>query len=155
MEQVKRKIGHNICTYVVLPLCGTNSQEYHGFEQCWVSKDLKQVLVLFSGELDVLDIPRLYMQDVKYFKEGKYSKLSNKAKDLILKNSGLIYNQRIVKDKRITVADALLLAIEKNQKYQKELEQRLEVHITDDMELFSIPKESEFIDIEEKIQQLQ
>lgn len=155
MEQVKRKAHHNLCTYVVLPLCGTNSQEYHGFEQCWVSDDLSQVLVMFSGEFEILDVPRVFLQDVNYFRQGKYSKLSNKAKDLIRNNSGMIYKQYTKENKRITEADRLLLAIERNKLQVKKLENELDVHITDDMELFSIPNASEFIDIEEKILQLQ
>lgn len=61
-------------------------------------------IVLFS-------IPDEFKSDVELFSNGKYSKISDLAKGLIYKHSGLYYNKQI--DNKI-VTDKVLLALTKN-----------------------------------------
>lgn len=104
------KSGDSVLNYYALPLVSL-SRMYFGtnFITTRVSKDGKKVFIeltvdLYSDEdypnkvyienkfYLYYSVPEHFTADLKLIIEGSYSKISNKAKDTIIKYSGLMFN---------------------------------------------------------------
>jgi len=95
-------------------------------------------------------IPRIFRPTIALFKEGKYSKFSPEVKNLIIKYSGLPYKQQRrlpnakPSDKPIMMTARPLAALEKSRSLRIAMEKELNVKISKDAELMSIPNKEEF-----------
>lgn len=94
----------------------------------------------------VFEVPRFYREDVKKFREGKYSRFSKQAKDLICKKSGLTYRVPVAGGGYNSALE--LLALEKDKELRKYWEDKLAVRISEEAELMSIPDESNFYNLQ-------
>jgi hypothetical protein len=174
-----RKVNEcNLCTWYILPLIGLNKFSFNeaNFINSYLTRDGQYIVVevadrnlcgsvtfnsSFSGfkqkngmDLLVFVIPGAWTRDVKDFMEGRYSQMSEYAKQLIRDGSGLRYDMPDEFDNRIT--DARLMALEKHPALRNQWLAELEVEtpvkgfrleIDDDTELLSIPSENSYIEI--------
>ena len=123
----------SIVAYYILPLVDMSFKAFNSFYvNCKLSRNHKEVIVYLiplcpeefwkneSYKLDytsnlttyaVFTIPEEFSSDVKLFVEGKYSKMSSKAKDKIYKHSGLHFNKKMGE---IVVTDMKLIALTKH-----------------------------------------
>ena len=132
LETIKLAQKINLCTYFVLPVLGLNLAGFGGkenFLNSYLSKDLKWIYVevldfdlvpCISVELEPemlnyegkqvvkLLIPSRWNSHLQLFKEGKYSKFSNKAKRLIREGSTLMYQHY---QGAVAITDFRLLAL--------------------------------------------
>lgn len=170
-EVLKGLNEHNLCTYFVLPLLKLNKFRFiadSNFMDSYLSTDnkfiyVKVLEVLFiRHQLDAhpnfvevikqyngytfikYSIPLEFKPDVELFTKGQYSKLSRKAKELIIKYSGLIWETR--NREGIMSSDIRLLALERSEILRRLWEDYLKVSISNDNELLSIPTEKTYID---------
>lgn len=95
----------------------------------------------YTGTIPINDIvvysfvtPDSFANDVKLIIEGKYSKITVKAKAQIIELSGLIYRKRDP-IRNVDVTSAPLLALEKHPVYRESLEKRLDIILSDEDEL--------------------
>lgn len=169
----------NLCTHFILPLIKLNKFSFisSNFVNCYINREKT---LLFVQVLDLALIPRkstdlhpaffnvfksdtivivfrlpnMWNQDVQLFIEGKYSKMSEPAKECIRKYSGLAYKRKQRNKPRTT--DLRLLALERHtllkNMWEKELTnitgtQRSVVVLPDDAELLSIPGEETFMEL--------
>lgn len=133
---------HNLCTWYLLPLTGLNALSFGGgnFIDCYVvitessmkvvgvsvrdlriCKDLVNhpcfygVSSFESGEqLIMFSLQEKWTEDYGQFIKGRYSKLSEDAKEQIRSYSGLRYKVVSSADEQ-SVTDAVLMALEKNE----------------------------------------
>jgi hypothetical protein len=172
LEEIQKE---NLCTYFILPLLKLNKESFaseSNFIDSYLSKDLRSILVkvfdvqFFKHRMDehpdfksILKsksgtlyvhyyIPLVWRRDVLAFSEGRYSELSQEAKDLIRSTSGLTY--RVVPEGySIPVTDVRLLALDKDEAVKDMWEAITDVQISPDQELLSKPDENSFIDIDD------
>jgi hypothetical protein len=83
-------------------------------------------------------VPIEFEEDFYYFLTGKYSLFSNKAKQLIIKYSGLVWRKK-TKDNKIYECDEKLLALTKDIRYKKIVEKRIGQILPENAELYSVP----------------
>lgn len=134
IDELKRE---NLCTHFILPLLKLSKVSFtpSGFVNSYLTSDHKRIAVKLADTVllsrAILSHPEFvaiyrdhdgyylvmfrlrdrWQQDVSLFTEGKYSQLSRKAKDYIIRYSGLPYRRR--EGHRI-VTDGRLLALEKH-----------------------------------------
>lgn len=176
LDELKRE---NLCTHFILPLLKINKVSFAplGFVNSYITKDRKRIAVevldttLISrkllihphfsniykykdGFLVMYRLDAKWADDVRLFCEGKYSQLTTKAKEMIIRHSGLPYKS---KEGTRTVTDGRLLALEKHQALKEMRERELftatgkleddpDVHLPD--EYLSIPGEESYINPE-------
>lgn len=160
------KRSYNLCSTYMLPLLGLNKYNFgeRYFINSYVNEDNKHLVVELSkppmleiinqstfkfqftkngNTFCVFEIPTLYKEDVVKFREGKYSLMSESAKNAIRKRSGLIYRQPIP-GKKTTNTDVQLMVLDKDEVLRNYLERELDVKIGKDVELGSIPGDDNF-----------
>lgn len=166
---MEAKKSTNLCSTYILPLLGLSRYSFgpvDKFINSYVSTDDEHIVVecsnpftlvitchanfKFSMENNgiytaVFSIPTFYKKDVEKFKVGKYSQFSNSAKDLIRKKSGLKYKVPIQGGGYRSAME--LLALDKDKELKKYWEGLLNVELSDDAELASIPGEDNFYDL--------
>lgn len=176
LDELKRE---NLCTHFILPLLKINKVSFAslGFVNSYITQDRKRIAVevmelalisrkllvhpCFSniykykdGYLIMFRLTENWKDDVRLFCEGKFSQLTGKAKEAIIRYSGLPYKS---KDGTRTVTDGRLLALERHQALKdmraRELftdtgkhEDDPEVHLPD--EYLSVPGEDSYINPE-------
>ena len=103
------KLSRNLKEVIVyvLPLCT---------EEFWKNENYKTDYTENCTTYIVYAIPDRFLNDVKLFSEGKYSRMSNEAKSMIYKHSGLKFNYKLG-DFHIT--DKKLLVLTKNRHLRK------------------------------------
>lgn len=161
------KAADHLCNYFVLPLIGYNKFSFGegNFVNSYVTLEEEIVVIVksppqiafhlnpnykadFEAEgkfVMVFTIPTEYISDLYLFLEGKYSKLSEKAKQVIKTTSGLRYNIPDPHRPGNIICDDKLLAMDNHPTYRKKLEESLNVIIPQDVELLSKPSASEII----------
>ena len=127
--------GANLCTHFILPLLKLSKTSFHspGFLNCYLTVDRTRVYVLIvqhvflsrkilahkqyagtyrcpDGYFVVFKVPGRWASDVNLFCEGRFSKMSRKAREYIIRYSGLDYRKK--EGKRV-VTDGRLLALER------------------------------------------
>lgn len=154
----------NLCTYFILPLLKLNKFSFvtprnfvesylheegtsifvklndihffehrmrlHAYYKAWWKDEQGKHYIQYS-------IPEQYQQDVQLFLQGKYSKFSAKAKEMIQIHSGLVFRSR--DEKGTILTDTRLLALEKSPLVKRMWEERLAVELDDESELLSMP----------------
>ena len=134
IDQLKRE---NLCTHFVLPLLKLNKVSFNesGFVNCYLTKDLKRVVVKLVDTIllsrRIFDHPEFsaiyidangyylitfrlrdrWADDLQLFAKGQYSQFSMKAKQRIINHSGLRYRKR---EGSQVLTDGRLLALEKH-----------------------------------------
>jgi hypothetical protein len=103
----------------------------------YVGRDLEYFYLVF-------EIPAHWERDLNKFMEGKFSQMSEKAKEMIRRYSGLPYRE-VQGD--ATITDARLMALDKNEALKDMWERALDVYLND-MDLLSIPDKRSVIDLE-------
>lgn len=166
---MEKKRSVNLCSIYVLPLLGLNQWSFGSVDKyvnSYVAEDDEHIVVeckhpysviitnnanyKLSFEKDgnyfaVFNVPTFYRDDVKRFREGKYSKFTESAKNTIRKKSGLTYRSPVVGGKFNTASE--LLALDKDKVLKEYWEKELAVKISDEAELMSIPGEDNFYDL--------
>lgn len=136
-DLIKELHSENLCTYYILPLSKLSKVDFSsaGFVNCYITQDFKRIavrimepLLLNKNLMDHPDFSAIYRDnntflvmfrirpnwkdDVRLFMEGKFSKMTNRAKDTIVRFSGLAYESK--KNGKV-VTDCRLLALEKHE----------------------------------------
>lgn len=166
---MEEKRSVNLCSKYVLPLLGINQFSFGSpskYVNSYVSEDDEHIIVeclhpystiitnhanfKLSFEKDrhyfaVFEVPVFYKDDIKRFREGKYSKFSESAKNTIKKKSGLTWRAPQAAGGYKSAPE--LLALDKDKELKRHLERELVVKIDDDAELASIPGEDNFFDL--------
>lgn len=166
---MNEKRSVNLCSIYVLPLLGLNRYSFGSpdkFVNSYIAEDDKHVVVeclhpynsLITNHTNyklnfdrdnsyfaVFEIPQYYKEDVRKFKEGKYSKFTDSAKNLIRKKSGLPYKVPKVGGRYESALE--LLVLDRAEELRKHLEDKLAVKISNEAELGSIPGEDNFFDL--------
>lgn len=93
----------------------------------------------------VFDIPVYNKEDVKKFREGKYSQFSDSAKATIRKKSGLTYKVPVAGGGYRSALE--LLALDKDKELKSYWEKLLQVKLAADAELASIPGDDNFYNL--------
>ena len=127
------EVRESLVTYYILPLVKLSYKAFgKHFVTCRISENLKEVVVYlmpfceeeywrnpnfktdYTKDLTtyaIFTLPEEFTEDIKLFSEGKYSKMSDKAKEVIYKHSGLHYNKKCGEH---IVTDMKLLALSKH-----------------------------------------
>lgn len=117
-------------------------------EECIRHNSLPCYVADFHIENDhaiLFKIESKYAKDLDLFRIGKYSQMSEEAKDMIIKYCGLNYRVPHPLKAGVTITDERLLALIRDDYFRSMMEMRLGVTFDDDMELFSLPSEEELI----------
>lgn len=172
MIDIREIHRENLCTYFVLPLLKLNKQSYaggHNFIDSYLSRDRNYLFVqvveisfiehrLLShayfekvwkqGERYMIQysIPNRWKADLALFIDGKFSRMSKEAKELIIQNSGLQYRQRDPPN-RIPFTDVRLMALERSKAVREMWEQEYDVVLDDEDELLSKPTDKVYVDM--------
>jgi hypothetical protein len=91
-------------------------------------------------------LPGKWAEDFKHFVHGRWSQFSDDAKQMAQMYSGLKYN--VEEGDGYTTTDSRLLAFEKAAVLREQWEHEIGSHISDDMELLSIPYPASYMEIE-------
>lgn len=166
---MSEKRSVNLCSTYVLPLLGLNRFSFGSpdrFINSYVNEDDTHIVVecsapyssiitnhanfKFSMEIGtshiaVFGVPHYYKEDVKKFREGKYSQFSDSAKTLIRKKSGLTYKVPIPGGGYRSALE--LLALDKDKELKKYWEDTLKVKLDENAELASIPGDDNFYNL--------
>lgn len=185
VDELRRE---NLCTHFVLPLLKLNKFSFiaSNFVNSFLDPrgDVLMVRVLeitllprttllhpmFRGLYSnqeqhvylVYRIPYPWLNDVALFMQGKFSQMSKKAKDRIIRFSGLPYKERsgTGKDKQKLVTDGRLLALERNKALKNMWERVLSsddnkstgrVVLKEEEELLSVPGEESYLQFQSLI----
>lgn len=173
-QEVREKLKEeNLCTHFILPLMKINKFSFvpSNFVNCYLNRsgtlvfvEVLDTLLVSRSALDlhyafqgirkrgetfvlVYRVTSAWTQDVQLFIKGKYSKMGKPAKDFIRKHSGLNYKKKEFGKARVT--DARLLALEKHPMLKNMWENLVDVTITNESELLSIPGDESFMELEE------
>jgi hypothetical protein len=163
----------NLSTYFILPLLKLNKKSFvaeDNFINSYLTRDglyifVKVKLVTFfmartilhpqyldlwtdktGAEYYQFSIPPKWQMDVQTFINGKYSQLSNEAKQMIQQHSGLQYRVRSAPD-NVPITDVRLLALEKSIAVRNMWEEHYGVRLDEKDELLSIQESKAFMDI--------
>lgn len=168
MSNLIQELGRdNLCTYFVLPLLKLNKVSFisSNFINSYITYDCKKIVVkvydttlvsrkvflhpgyhltkLVNGEyLFVFIIPEKWLNDVRLYRQGLYSRISEDAKSTIRQWSNLKYKD-VKGNKHQT--DARLLALVRHPKLKEALESELGYEYGPDEELLFPPRENSFI----------
>lgn len=161
----------NLCTYFVLPLLKLNKQRFAGepnFMDSYLNEALDTIYVQVKSTVPIQHsivrhpqymgvwkdvqgrlfieyrIPDNWKPDLRLFRAGKFSKMSNEAKERIRLFSGLQYRERRETD-GVIVTDLRILALDKSIAIREMWEEHYGVVLDDEQELLSIPASRSFI----------
>lgn len=168
--------GHNKAVYFLLPLLGLNKFSYgdgDNFLNAYVTYNGEVVAVVkdtekagaftehegyltdfdvditegVSGTAIVYKLPAEFHDDFAKFLDGKYSEMSQKAKDTIYKHSGLPYKNTTPGQNTVNT-HKLLLVLDRHEVLRKWMETTLMMEIPAGQELLDKPSyDFEFMDI--------
>lgn len=93
-------------------------------------------------------IPEHWQYDVQLFMKGKYSRMSEEAKQMIRQYSGLIYRKQREADK-VIITDIRLQALDRSIAVRELWETHYGVILDENDELLSMPDSRAFIDMSE------
>lgn len=158
----------NLCTHFILPLIGLNKFSFHSNfvncyltttreiavqviekkdvrSKCMINKDFKGIRTDGTYYYLIYSIPSIWLPDLRLFKVGKYSEMSELAKDTIRVQSGLIHNALTQTGNVET--DVRLLALDKHPVLRNMWEHVIDPAEPIQGELLSIPSEKSYIEL--------
>lgn len=165
IEELKTE---NLCTYFILPLLKLSKVSFvkSNFIDCFITREGRTLAVkvymvnllsrkTYTAEYTrtvindgynyvLYEIPSKWTRDVQLFRQGKFSKMSEAAKDHIRTYSGLEYRTPTRGGSYVT--DGRLLALDRNPLLREMWESMYNVVLGDDDELLSIPGDKSYID---------
>lgn len=164
--EIKR--SDNLCNFYILPLLNLNRRSFgksSNFINSYISKDDKYVVVeVKEAKTDfeehslyvtdfvtdfkvvvVFTVPQEFADTISKFKAGKYSQFSQQVKQTIIDKSGLLWKMKTPTGKFISARE--LLALDRAEELREILEEEIQVKISEDAELVSIPDENNFYDL--------
>lgn len=176
IEQLKTE---NLCTYFVLPLLKLSKVSFvkSNFIDCYITRNGRIIAVgvymlsllsrkVYTDEYAVTvtdettginyilyETPSEWRRDIALFMKGKFSGMSNRAKDRIRTYSGLEYETPQGRKKKVT--DGRLLALNRDPMLREMWENKYDVRLGEDDELLSIPGDKSYIDWLPEIKKLQ
>jgi hypothetical protein len=130
------------------------------FVNAYLTEDLSQIVVIVQSALTVypviwsneflsyhdnthliFDIPDEFMNDIPLFMNGKYSRMSESAKDQIREHSGLNYETNVTTEQgtQIKRTDARIKALTRDDELRVVMEDFLGIDIDKNSELISPP----------------
>lgn len=135
------RLAKSLPTYLVLPLTGNSCEDFNpnSFIGAFFHFEFKNIIIVrvvymeefyktlnnYQHTVDgfgftdlVFSIPEKYLEDVKHIRKGEYSKLSDDAKDIILKLSSLKYQE---KQGNFLITHPLIMAIADPEVYKEHL----------------------------------
>ena len=78
-------------------------------------------------------VPEEFKFDFSLIKKGRYSRVSNKYKELLLERTNTIFNGVMDKESK------LYKVLYRDPRYRESIEEDLEIHLSPDAELFEVP----------------
>lgn len=159
----------NLCSTYVLPLLRLNQFSFGSsdkFVSSYISEDDEHIVVeclhpfsaiitnhanyklnfeKYGHYFAVFEVPIFYKDDIKKFRQGKYSKFTEAAKNAIRKHSGLTYKVPVMGGGFNSALE--LLALDRDKSLKKYWEDKIGVKIDNEAELMSIPGEDNFYDL--------
>lgn len=155
--QIFDEVRESIVTYYILPLVKLSYKAFGThFLSSKLSRNCKEIIVQlmplceeeywrnpyfktdYTKDLTtyaVFTLPEEFTNDIKLFTEGKYSKMSDKAKETIYKHSGLHYNKKIGEH---IVTDMRLLALSKHKVLRTWLIDNQQLKLCDENEFIQL-----------------
>lgn len=155
----------NLCTFFVLPLLKINKFSFvtkTNFVESYLDQEGTSIFVELidtvfmehrmdhhpqfaglwkrnegAGRFIQYHIPAGFERDLRMFMQGKYSRMSDKAKDLIRIHSGLAF--RCKEPNGDIITDTRLLALDRSPLVKQMWEEQLGVRLDEHAELLSIP----------------
>jgi hypothetical protein len=174
LELIKEIHRDNLCTYFVLPLIKLNKESFiskDNFIDSYLTRDGLNILVkvvdtaffhhrmvmhpqyqaTWEAELTKhryvqYSIPHRWQQDVQTFMKGKYSHMSNDAKEMIIQHSSMMYRERRLTD-HVPITDVRILALDRSEAVRDLWESHYGMRMDKEAELLSIAGERAYIDI--------
>lgn len=164
-EFVRGITEEHLSTYFLLPLIQLNKFSFGAanFINSYVNRDGTVITVevtdlrlceshsthpqylkekeIFGRSYIWFSLPERWSKDFTLFTQGKYSKLSEVARGMIIQFSGLTHNEG-------GITDARILALNKSQVLREKWEEELNMILPDNMELLSVPSEAQFREFE-------
>lgn len=169
MSVIEELHKDNLCTYFVLPLLRLNKFNFTGsnFISSYLTRDGQRIavqvydtsLILRSVYMHpgyersfikdgyhylVFRIAEKWSKDVESFIKGKFSLMSEGAKDVIYQYSGLNYQSLMGKK---VVTDGRLLALERHACLRDTLIREYEIDLGPNDELLAVPEDRSFIEL--------
>ena len=159
----------NLCTWYLMPLAGLNINSFgaDNFINCFVVKGRQQIAVAvhdtvmcmpmffhpqyesvckdFEFPVMVFNFPDLWKEEFDLFLQGKYSEMSDGAKDTIRAYSGLRY--QVPDQGGVPLTDAVLMALERHESLKEKWLELLGEDTDLSGELLSAPKPQWFLEI--------
>lgn len=154
--------GLNLCAYFILPLCKVHLNKNFGkgnIKNVYLNRDNNEVIVeiydkerlkssytrdkFYLADMDTDDgatliiylIPPKYVNERQLFLEGKYSQFSEEAKKDVIRYSGLPYTEMTDG----VNADRKILALLKDDRLKKYMEETLDIKLDPSAELYDMP----------------
>jgi hypothetical protein len=171
MVEIFNEEKESLVTYYILPLIRLNFRAFgYHFLDCRLYRSMDAIqLTLMKGckesywehpnyqhdynvggkVLVTFSLPAEFGDDILKFCEGKYSQMSDSAKNLIYKHSGLFYNKQIDK---LVVTDMKLLALTKSQVLRDWIRDNYKLVFGNKLELIKL-KDKESIYVERHVEQ--
>lgn len=163
---------YNLCTYYVMPLLKLNKYSFgpQNFDQCRMTLDGKFLEICLHFDVPflhdhecflssytkegrdyvVMQIPERWWPDVELFKQGKYSKFSFDAKEMI-RNYSMLMLKQVHPGTLKTYTDARLMALDSDEDQRRllreKLEEELNCSIPSDLELISVPADQNYTEL--------
>lgn len=147
----------SIVGYYILPLLGINRKTFGSYfkdakilsskdavivelykgckEPFWENKFYQTDYTVDSSTFAIFSLPEEFNDDIGLFCEGKYSQMSQLAKNKIYKHSGLYYNKQI---DNLIVTDMKLLALSKSPILRNYIQDIFKVRIGKNLELLQL-----------------
>lgn len=115
--------------------------DFTAYEHKLINNELFVELIDIDDKvLYIFKFPEDYMHEYKCFKKGKFSSFGTDAKELILEYYNFVYKKNINATSFLLKLNQILF---KDQKLKRQIENELNVTLSDDTELSSIPDEKE------------
>lgn len=135
--------GENLVQYFIFPMIGIPLGE--GFLDVKLHKDKMVVRVRFPNGNGYFTIPKKYEEDVDLFRLGLYTEMSEKTKELICHESGLMWEEGDDVKEGKKLSDSRLLALYKDKDLRRRIAEEIGADLKDIKgELLSPPKDSWF-----------
>lgn len=171
-EVLKELYRVNLCTYYILPLIRLNRGSFvfpDNFVDSFINGERTSIVVHVREIYDIIEelqrhpkyigiytdaeqrrfirykIPVVFADDVDLFCDGKFSRMSDKAKKMIIRYSGLPYKYPVVNG---TISDLRLQALDRARPLRDMWQYHLDLNhsINEEMDLLDKPGPTSYID---------
>lgn len=132
--------GHENCLAVLHDFSFRNP-DFTAYEHKLIKNELFVELIDIDDKvLYIFKFPEVYMHEYNCFKEGKYSQFGTDAKELVLEFYNNIYKGNINATTFLLKVNQILF---KDKKLKRQIEEELNVSLSDEAELSGIAEEAQ------------